>query len=79
MTVKIGSKGQVVIPKAIRDRLGLRPGDRVSVEQDGKVARVSKAATAADLRGSLPPSDVNPLDVLLEERRQDREREDRYL
>ncbi len=79
MTTKVGPKGQVVIPKAIRDRLGLRPGDRVRVEQEGEVVQVSKAMTLADLRGSLPPSDVNPLDVLLEERRRDREREDRFL
>ncbi len=79
MTTKMGPKGQVVIPKAIRDRLGLRPGDRVRVEQEGGVVQVSKAMTFAALRGSLPPSDVNPLDVLLEERRRDREREDRFL
>lgn len=35
---KISSKGQVVIPKNIRERLGLREGDRIAVEEaDGRV------------------------------------------
>ena len=33
----ITSKGQVTIPKAVRDRMGLRAGDKVEfVEKDGK-------------------------------------------
>jgi antitoxin PrlF len=34
----ITTKGQVTVPKALRDRLGLRPGDKVEfVELDGRV------------------------------------------
>lgn len=35
----ITSKGQTSIPKEIRDKLNLRPGDRISfiIEADGKV------------------------------------------
>jgi AbrB family looped-hinge helix DNA binding protein len=74
--MKVGPKGQVVIPKRIRDRLGLRPGDRVRVEQEGSGVRLSRAVTVDELVGSLPPSDVTPLDALMEERRRDRARED---
>jgi len=77
MTSKVGPKGQVVIPKPIRDNLGIRPGDRVVVDQDGRDVRISKAGTAEDLRGSLPPSEIDPLAVLMDERRRDREREER--
>jgi AbrB family looped-hinge helix DNA binding protein len=38
MTHKVGVKGQVVIPKAIRDRIGIRPGDEVAFDSDGEGA-----------------------------------------
>ena len=34
-TVVLSSKGQVVIPKALRDGLHLSPGDRVRVTAEG--------------------------------------------
>jgi AbrB family looped-hinge helix DNA binding protein len=39
MSTTITSKGQVTIPKAVRDRLNLRPGNAVDYEldQDGRV------------------------------------------
>ncbi|MBJ7597584.1 MAG: hypothetical protein DLM67_19570 [Candidatus Nephthysia bennettiae] len=35
MTTKVGAKGQVVIPKEIRDRVGLHPGTEVDVAAEG--------------------------------------------
>jgi len=38
VATKISSKGQVTVPKTVRDRMGLRPGDSVDfVEREGKV------------------------------------------
>lgn len=35
--VKVDSKGRVVLPKSVRERLGISPGTEVTVrEQDGK-------------------------------------------
>jgi len=32
MTSTVSAKGQITVPKAVRDRLGLRPGTRVEFE-----------------------------------------------
>ena len=38
LKVKVGAKGQVVIPKVIRDKLGIKPGEILLVdEKDGKI------------------------------------------
>ena len=43
MTSRIGAKGQVVIPKAIRDRANLHPGDEVDIElRDEEIVLVAR-------------------------------------
>ena len=49
MTYRVGAKGQVVIPKDLRDRAGLQPGVDVEFELNGK--RVTMIA--ADHRSTL--------------------------
>jgi AbrB family looped-hinge helix DNA binding protein len=58
MTSRVGPKGQVVIPKAMRDRLGLRPGDEVTFELDGRAVRVEPATSGTPLRGRLREHDL---------------------
>lgn len=81
MTHKVGAKGQVVLPKELRDDLGIVPGDEVMFDKAEGEIRVRKAKSKRELldelTGSLPPSDVDPLAVLLDERRRERAREDR--
>jgi len=43
-TYKMGPKGQVVIPKAIRDRLHLKPGDDLVVREEGDEVRIRRVA-----------------------------------
>ena len=51
----VTSKGQVTIPKAIRDVLGLRPGDLVSFFQadDGRVVLRAETLDVRSLKGLL--------------------------
>lgn len=43
MTAKVGAKGQVVIPKAIRDQAQLYPGDEVEFDlRDQEIIMVAK-------------------------------------
>ena len=55
-TVRIGKRGTVVIPQAIRERLGLREGDRLSlVVVSGELRLLCPAveSSLAALRGRL--------------------------
>lgn len=50
-TVLVSSKGQIVLPAALRRRLDLGPGSRLEVleEPDGVRLRVQRAVPAADV------------------------------
>ena len=83
MTYRVGPKGQVVIPKAIRERLGISPGDEVVVERDGREVRIRLQADDLEarreriraLRGvSAAAPGLPGLEVY---KREEREREDR--
>ena len=52
-TLLVSSKGQIVLPAALRRRLGMGAGARIEVleESDGLKLRVVRAVAAADLTG----------------------------
>jgi AbrB family looped-hinge helix DNA binding protein len=56
MTVRIGPKGQVVIPKSIRDRAQLHAGDEVDVEFRGEEIIVVPRRQANRLGGRFDRS-----------------------
>lgn len=68
MTQRVGAKGQVVIPKPMRDELGLAPGAEVEFELDGEAVRVHRAGAAATrgLKGRYRSSGL--ADALLADR-----------
>ncbi|HMI81562.1 MAG TPA: AbrB/MazE/SpoVT family DNA-binding domain-containing protein [Solirubrobacterales bacterium] len=84
MTHKVGAKGQVVIPKAIREQIGIKPGDEVTFEPEGSEVRVRRvkddramqAAEIKALRGLWAETPDGGTEELLEERRRERELEE---
>ncbi|MBI1865126.1 MAG: AbrB/MazE/SpoVT family DNA-binding domain-containing protein [Nitrospirae bacterium] len=54
-TATITSKGQITIPKEVRDLLHLATGDRINflVQDDGRVLLQPTAINIADLKGIL--------------------------
>jgi len=56
-TATLTSKGQTTIPKAVREYLRLRPGDRMEfiLEENGRVVLVPAVVDARELKGILPP------------------------
>jgi AbrB family looped-hinge helix DNA binding protein len=76
MTHTVGPKGQVVIPKDLRDELGIEPGDQVNFWREDDHVAVSPASERRPLRGRF--RGALSADVILAERAADREREDRW-
>lgn len=50
------SKGQITIPRDVREQLGLNAGDKLLFEVEGESVRlrVLKPSSLGDLKGSLP-------------------------
>jgi len=71
MTTAISTKGQLVMPAAVRKALGLKPGDRLRVALEGRSVRLEPTRAArtalrikinrrtglpcAELRADAPP------------------------
>jgi len=64
-TATMSSKGQTVIPKAIRERLGLRPGDVLDfvVQDDGDVVIRPALEDVRRLKGVLHRAGRRPVSV----------------
>ena len=70
--IKTSSKGQVVIPKEVRDKLGIGPGSRMVIRVVGNHAELFPLPDdpIAALRGTLKGG-ASMADELLEERMKD--------
>ncbi len=77
MATTVNTKGQVTIPHALREKYGFTPGTKVVwVERDGSIIP-RPLLTIEQLYGYFRPrpGEKSLTEILLEERRADRERE----
>ena len=56
-TAKVTSKGQITIPKHVREKLNLRPGDKVrfEIDDDGGARMKAMNRSIDDIVGMLKP------------------------
>jgi AbrB family looped-hinge helix DNA binding protein len=64
-TATLSSKGQTVIPKSIRDQLGLRPGDTIDfiMQENGDILIRPAAQNVQKLKGMLYRPDRRPVSI----------------
>lgn len=53
VAARVTSKGQVTVPKAVRDALGIHEGDEVVFRVEGTVATLSRTKDFLSLAGSI--------------------------
>lgn len=71
-TAKITSKGQITLPKEVRRRLGIGPGDEVEfVEENGRYVMLKKVRKSpfAQYRGFLKDLKGSDTDEIIRELR----------
>lgn len=54
VSAQLSSKGQLTIPKAVRDALGLAEGDQVVFRIEGRRALLARTPKLLDLAGTVP-------------------------
>jgi AbrB family looped-hinge helix DNA binding protein len=54
-TARISTRGQVALPKPIREKLSLKDGDTVLFEEKNGIVYIRKIKNFLDLEGTLPP------------------------
>lgn len=53
VAARISSKGQVTVPKPVREALGVTQGDQIVFRVEGKRAVVARTAHLLDLAGAI--------------------------
>jgi antitoxin PrlF len=53
VAAKVTSKGQVTVPKAVREALGIKEGDEIVFRVEGNRAVIARTPDFLDLAGSI--------------------------
>ena len=81
--VKLGEGGRLVIPAAMREAIGVKPGDELALEvEDGELKIKSYMAVIRELQAEfkkLVPAGVDVVGDFLKERREEQKRADERL
>lgn len=73
ITSKIGRRGQLTLPRSIRNWLGLQEGDKVAfVRRGDEIILHPLSKTLLDLRGSVPVTEPQNFDSVREQVRETR-------
>ena len=72
--ITVSSKGQIAIPKTVRDALNLSEGTKLTLEVRGQVIVLSKEPAWKKLQGAGGGPDL--MSVFAEYKKRERERED---
>ncbi|MHA2250926.1 MAG: AbrB/MazE/SpoVT family DNA-binding domain-containing protein [Candidatus Kariarchaeaceae archaeon] len=66
-TIKVEERGRILIPKEIRDKLGLKPGSELEIIlEEGKIKILPKmilSEISTELKGCVKESNIDPLKV----------------
>jgi AbrB family looped-hinge helix DNA binding protein len=63
--VKVLPKGQITLPKKVRKKFGIRPGDSLIIEEDREKIVLKKGKTIYDYIGFLPKPEI-PIEEMIE-------------
>jgi AbrB family looped-hinge helix DNA binding protein len=72
ITAKVTSKGQVTIPKKVRDKLGIHPGENISFKEKGGAFYIKKSLKKSPFdkwMGKLKTLKVSKTDEIIDELR----------
>lgn len=79
-TARLTSKGQITIPRSVRESLGLQQGDELHFRVERGRALIAKSPDFLELAGSIPVPAAKrgtPWDRVIEETRRERGRRHR--